>query len=219
MTTTTDRQPESTQEADFNVGGMDCASCVAHVEKALRGTPGVESYRVNLARGRAWARFDPKRTNPEQLAAAVSDVGYPTTPETPGALAATAEDERLRRQEREARAWFRRWVVGAILWFPLEVTHWTLRWVAPDAGHDHGGGPLWMHWLSLAAATIAIVYVGWAFYKSAWSALRRGTSNMDTLIAMGASVAYGYSLVAFAGYLAGAWHTLPDLYFMEAAGL
>jgi Cu+-exporting ATPase len=76
-----------------------------------------------------------------------------------------------------------------------------------------------MHWLALATATVSIVYVGWAFYRSAWGALLRRTSNMDTLIAMGASVAYVYSLVAFVGYLTGAWATLPELYFMEASGL
>ena len=233
--TTTERQADrvggpsltaaAAEEADFSVGGMDCASCVAHVENALRAAPGVESYRVNLARGRASVRFDPARTSPQQLAAVVTDVGYPTVPDTPGAAAGNVEEQRLQRQAREAKAWLRRWVVGAALWFPLEVTHWVLWWAAPAAsphggGHaTHGPDHLWMHWLSLAAATLAVGYVGSAFYRSAWAALRRGTSNMDTLIAMGASVAYGYSLVSFAGHLAGWWRALPDLYFTEATGL
>ena len=207
------------EEADFSVTGMDCASCVAHVEKALRTAPGVEACRVNLARGRAWARFDPNRTNPGDLAAAVSGVGYPTTADTPGVAAGNVEDQRLQRQAREARAWLRRWVVGVVLWLPLEVTHWALWWTGRGDPHAHGDAHLWMHWLSLAAATAAIGYVGWAFYRSAWSAMLRRTSNMDTLIAMGASVAYGYSLAAFGGYLAGWWRTLPDLYFTEATGL
>src|SRR5256885_5089396 len=76
----------------------------------------------------------------------------------------------------------------------------------------------WMPWLALITSTIAITYVGSAFYKSAWSALRHRTSNMDTLIAMGASVAYLYSLIAFLGYLAHQWN-LPTLYFNESAGL
>src|SRR5207302_6843565 len=54
---------------------------------------------------------------------------------------------------------------------------------------------------------------------SAFKGLLRFTTNMDTLIAMGATVAYVYSLVAMFGYLAGAWRTLPDLYFMESTGL
>jgi Cu+-exporting ATPase len=221
-TTTTERHADhgaahETQEADLSVGGMTCASCVAHVEKTLRKTPGVESARVNLARGRASVRYDPAKTDPKAVAAAVTDSGYPATPETPGVLAGNVEEERLHHQAHHARAWLRRWVVGALLWFPLEVTHWVLQWTSPHAGH--GSAHLWMQWLSLATATVAIGYVGWAFYKSAWSALRHGTSNMDTLIAMGASVAYVYSLVAFGGYLLGAWAALPNLYFMEATGL
>ena len=220
MATTTERHAGNaaaggTQEADLAVGGMTCASCVAHVEKALRKSPGVESYRVNLARGRASVSYDPRTTNPETVAAAVTSSGYPTTPETPGILSGNVEEERLHHQAHHARSWFRRWVVGALLWFPVEVTHWVLLWTNPHAIHGHQ----WMHWLSLATATVAIGYVGWAFYKSAWSALRRGTSNMDTLIAMGASVAYVYSLVSFAGYLLGWWATLPSLYFTEATGL
>jgi Cu+-exporting ATPase len=218
MTTTTDRQSATaTREADFSVGGMTCASCVAHVEKALRTAPGVESARVNLARGRASVRFDPAQTDPEKVAAAVSRAGYPAAPESPGIAAGNVEEQRLQRQAHEAKAWFRRWVVAALLWFPVELTHWVLAWTDPHAAHT--GGHLWMHWLSFVTASVAIVYVGAAFYRSAWSALRHGTSNMDTLIAMGASVAYFYSLVAFAGHLAGAWATLPDLYFMEASGL
>ena len=209
-----DTGPHDTQEAALAVGGMTCASCVAHVEKTLRAAPGVEAYRVNLARGRASVQFDPGRTNPHQVAAALTDAGYPSAPETPGVAAGNVEEQRLRRQADEARAWLRRWVVGAVLWFPVEVTHWALQLASPHAAHG-----LWMHWVAFAAATVAILYVGRAFFRSAWAALRHGTSNMDTLIALGAGVAYGYSLVAFAGYLAGRWHTLPDLYFMEAAGL
>ena len=222
MATTTERHADDasahrTQEADLSVGGMTCASCVAHVEKALRKTPGVESYRVNLARGRASVRYDPQTTSPQTVAAVVTDIGYPTTPDTPGILAGNVEEERLHHQAHHARSWLRRWVVGVLLWFPVEVTHWVLQW--SDAHGGHAGGHLWMHWLSLATATVAIAYVGWAFYRSAGSALRRGTTNMDTLIAMGASVAYVYSLVSFAGYLLGRWATLPSLYFTEATGL
>src|SRR6185295_13623801 len=87
------------------------------------------------------------------------------------------------------------------------------------ATSHHEPVSLWIEWLALATSTISIVYVGAAFYKSAFKALLRRTTNMDTLIAMGASVAYLYSLVAFAGYLLGAWQRLPNLYFMESTGL
>src|SRR5438477_382192 len=106
---------------------------------------------------------------------------------------------------------------GIALWAPVEFMHSVLPWFGVHLGPHHGIG--WMDWLSFATATVAIVFIGGAFYRSAWRALVRRTSNMDTLISMGASVAYVYSLVALVGYLAGAWHHLPDLYFMESAGL
>src|SRR3954470_20013368 len=93
----TDAPPEPT-EALIEVGGMTCASCVAHVEKAIRAVPGVESSQVNLARGRAVVRFDPSLTNPDTIAAAVSSAGYPAAPETPGVAAGNVEEQRLQRQ-------------------------------------------------------------------------------------------------------------------------
>jgi Cu+-exporting ATPase len=96
----------------------------------------------------------------------------------------------------------------------MELLHWMMRLVM---GHEHT--QTWMIWASLITSTIAIVYVGRGFYSSAWRALRHGTSNMDTLIATGASVAYGFSLVGLLGYWFGLWDALPNLYFMEATGL
>ncbi|MEA2733656.1 MAG: P-type Cu+ transporter, partial [Humisphaera sp.] len=197
------------------VGGMDCASCVATVERAARKVGGVEQCAVNLARGRAVVRFDPKQTDPDVVAAAITDAGYPTHAETHAG--ANAEEHRVAEHAAHAESWFRRAMVGVALWLPVELLHWTL---ALTSGGEHfAHRHFWMHWVALITSTVAIVYVGWAFYRSAWKALLRGTSNMDTLIAMGASVAYGYSLVAFVGYLAGWWRELPDLYFMEATGL
>lgn len=201
------------REATIAVTGMDCASCVAHVSKAARSVAGVEACDVNLARGRAVVRFDPARTDPEHVAEAISQSGYGAQPEDLSISAAYAEEQRLTRQQAHARAWLRRALAGAALWLPVELTHWILYVTAPHAT-AHG----WMNWVALAASTVALVYVGSGFYRGAWAALKRGTSNMDTLIAMGSTVAYLYSLVAFVGYLLGQW-ALPNLYFMEAAGL
>ena len=208
-------------DADFSVNGMDCASCVAHVERAMTRVPGVQSAQVSLARGRASVRFDPLQTTPETIAAAATDAGYPSAPESPGIAAGNVEEERLQRQTREARAWFRRAVVGAVLWFPLEATHWLT--AAFGAGHAHHvpAHATWMGWAALLTSTVALAYLGGKFYRSAWGALRRGTSNMDTLISMGATVAFGYSLTYFLGGLLGTWQPprLEQLYFMESAGL
>src|SRR5688572_11480484 len=203
------------REAALNVEGMTCASCVAHVSKAARSVPGVQSADVNLARGRAVVQFDPAKTDPSQVAAAITNSGYHAHVEDVSVSAANAEEQRLARQQAHARSWFRRFVVGFALWLPVELTHWILYLTDPHAAHRHG----WMNWLALFTSTIAITYVGSGFYAGAWKALKNRTTNMDTLIAMGSTVAYLYSLVAFLGYLLGWWTTLPHLYFMEAAGL
>jgi Cu+-exporting ATPase len=220
MQTVTPASSDGVTEADFSVNGMDCASCVSHVERAMQSVPGVSSAQVSLARGRAVVRFDPNQATPEAIAAAATDAGYPSAPESPGIVAANVEEQRLQRQAREARSWFWRAVIGSVLWFPLELTHWITRALG-DHSHHAPAHNTWMGWTALAASTIALVYLGGKFYRSAWSALRRGTTNMDTLIAMGASVAYFYSLTYFVGGLLG-WWTPPlkdHLYFMESTGL
>src|SRR2546421_6845330 len=69
-------QDTDPREVTLNVEGMTCASCVAHVQKAVKSVPGVKDAQVNLARGRATVRFDPTQTNPQKLADAVEHSGY-----------------------------------------------------------------------------------------------------------------------------------------------
>src|SRR3954471_4411557 len=92
MSVATEEHPKT--EAAFAVRGMDCASCVAHVEKAARKLEGVEACQVNLARGRAVVQFDPAETDTAQIAAAISDSGYPATVEDPTGSSAVAEAKR-----------------------------------------------------------------------------------------------------------------------------
>ena len=199
-------------EANFSVGGMNCASCVASVEKAIRTVPGVRESHVNLARGRATVRFDPDAADPQRLAAAVTNAGYPTTEEGIDESAGEAERRRVDSQREHARAWLRRAVVGILLWLPLEAIHVVTLFTG---GH---GGVTWATWLGLALSTVSLVFVGGAFFRSAVKSLRHGAANMDVLIAMGAGVAYAYSLTALVGHLAAGW-PLGPLYFGEAAGL
>jgi P-type Cu+ transporter len=205
----------SSDQCILDVSGMDCASCVAHVSKAAASLPGVTKADVNLARGRAVVQFDPAQVAPEQIASAITDAGYPAKPQDHQRDPAAAEEHRLQSQREHANEWFRRAVAGVALWLPVEAMHWLTLLFGGHAPH-HGIG--WLDWLAFATSTIAIIFIGGAFYRSAWRALLRRTSNMDTLIAMGASVAYGYSLAALIGALAGRWN-LPHLYFMEATGL
>lgn len=198
-------------QAVLAVEGMTCASCVAHVQKAALAVPGVRQCNVNLARGRAVIEFDSGRTNVAEVARVISQAGYASEPEAADLPAGAAEQRRLEKQRDHARQWLGRAILGIVLWLPLEVFHWI------SGGHPLAHMPV-MLWISLASATLAIIFVGGAFYRSALAALRQRTSNMDTLIALGASVAYGYSLVALIGWKLALWPA-SQFYFMESAGL
>jgi Cu+-exporting ATPase len=214
---TTMNSSSSTQDAAISIAGMNCASCVAHVTKAARSVPGVEDCDVNLARGRASVKFDPAKTDADQIAAAITASGYLAELETPGIAAGNVEEQRLQKQIHHANQWLRRAIAGLLLWLPVEIAHWVLWLFFPHAHLAHGA----LIWIALVTSTIAIIYVGGSFYKSAWNALRHRTSNMDTLIAMGAGVAYGYSLIYFAGGLTNLWPPPAggQLYFMESTAL
>jgi Cu+-exporting ATPase len=199
--------------ATISIGGMNCASCVAHVSKAARSLRGVSSVEVNLAGGRAVVRFDPEQTDADKISAEITESGYPAEPASePGRESAQKRsDARIH----HARGWLHRAIVGAILWLPVEIFHWVSQLFLPHALH------LTINWAALITSSIAMLYVGGSFYRSAWSALRHRTTNMDTLIAMGASVAYLYSLIYFVGGLFGRWRppAVDDLYFMESSAL
>jgi Cu+-exporting ATPase len=96
-------------------------------------------------------------------------------------------------------------VIGLGIWIPMAIVHWGVA----DAS--------WRPWFLLAGATIVIATAGWGFYRSAAAAARRLTTNMDTLIAMGATTAYVYSLIVFVAHFAN--HAEQTFYFSEAAAL
>jgi Cu+-exporting ATPase len=177
--------PETT--LDVAIAGMTCASCVDRVEKALRRVPGVVDVAVNLATERARIRaVVPEQTILPALTDAVRRAGYTASPHA-GATERAAAGEAAAQQR--ARADWLRFIVGALLTIPLLVEM---------AVHIAGG-----HWrlpplLALALATPVQVWIGARFYVAGWKALRARTGNMDLLVALGTSAAYGFSLVRVA---------------------
>src|SRR5690348_5542764 len=110
---------EPAAEAALSVSGMNCASCVAHCDKAARSVAGVSRAQVNLARGRAVVQYDPAQTDPAKVAAAITDSGYTASPESPTIPAASTEHEHHHHHASERRAWSRRALIGVLLWFPV----------------------------------------------------------------------------------------------------
>ncbi|MDF2742137.1 MAG: copA [Actinomycetia bacterium] len=194
MTDTT-REPTAPTDIgrlDFEVQGMTCGSCAVRVQRVLGRQPGVAGAEVNFATGKA--RVVPGGTvDVGGLQAAVERIGYRITPV-----------EAARKTDAEASAedsWRQRLLVAVPLAAALVV---LAMWP---------GGAMEQTWGRLAAAVLATpvqFWVGWPFLREAARRARRGTANMDTLIAMGTLAAYGFSV---AQLLTGGM----DLYFEAAA--
>ncbi|MDX9707400.1 MAG: heavy metal translocating P-type ATPase [Azospira sp.] len=179
------------QTLDLAVSGMSCAACATRIEKVLRRIDGVEAS-VNLAAERARVRFVPGHAMPADLIAAIEKAGF-------GARIAddrSREEEKARRAA-EYRAELRRFWIAAALTLPLVA---QMGWMFSGDG-GHGGGhmvdPI-PRWLQLVLATPVQFWIGRRFYDGAWKALRGGGftgANMDVLVALGTSMAWGFSAV------------------------
>ena len=176
-----------TAKAALHIGGMTCAACVMHVEKALKGVAGVSDAQVNLATERASVEFIPGVADLDGFRQAVARAGYRA--DSGDAVGDKAELERLAKvhEIRELRTRLIFAAVSGVLLF-LGTFH-ALPWVEPLMGWVYYPFVLW------ALATPVQFWAGWAFYTSGIGALRHGTANMHTLIAMGTSTAYCFSVV------------------------
>ncbi|HNP72453.1 MAG TPA: heavy metal translocating P-type ATPase [Kouleothrix sp.] len=217
-----------TDQLDIPVTGMTCASCSSRVERALKKVPGVLSASVNLASEQASLTYLPTQAGWPEFKAAIENAGYGVV-EIDDA-SATPEDTEAAARARELAQKRRKLMVGIALGLPLFVLSmardfgliapWlTPFWAANEQAMGHGA-TMTMHyparadilnWLFLALATPVQFYSGWDYYVHAWKALRARTANMDTLIALGSSAAYVYSVALLAFGLAG------HVYFETAA--
>ncbi|MDG2030580.1 MAG: cation-translocating P-type ATPase [Phycisphaerales bacterium] len=193
----------------LEIDGMHCSSCVAHVEEALTSVEGVAGAAVSLADSTAEIRG--KGLEAGQLVEAVRAAGYTAEPiALRRSLAEEREDLERRISVRSVR-WRRRVQLGLATWFPLAFVHWF----GGSVGISMES--LLTQWIIAGVATLSFVYVGAAFFRSAWDALRVGTSNMDTLVSVGSISAYLFSLVELILRTTGSQNV--PLYFVEVAGL
>jgi len=187
--------PSGPQKVTLNVTGMTCASCVSHVEEALREVPGVISASVNLATEKATVAYDTAQTDIEAMRLAVEDAGYGVAGTSVEEAAPDALEQAHRRESRDLRR--KLWFSGSIGLFMLLVS------ISGLSG-DWMPGFLGNHYLLWALATPVQFWAGLQFYRGAWGALKHRTTNMNTLIAVGTSAAYLYSVAAilFPGFFA-----------------
>ena len=196
-------------QIELKVDEMSCAACSSVVEKALNAVDGVTSSAVAVSTGRA--TITGTNLDGEALAIASTNAGYPAEVVDEGIDPAKLAIEIETRQKKNASAWKRRAIIGVAIWAPFEALHWS----AEPLGIQ---GP-WVPWVMLIASTVAMVLVGSGFFVSAFSAAKRMQTNMDTLITIGASAAYFFSLFLFVAKELFEHDLQHPMYFMEAAAL
>lgn len=184
-----------TQETTLSVGGMTCAACTARVERALTATPGVARVSVNLATERAVIEFDPGEANPEALAEVIRDAGYDVL-DIAGGQTERHDAEREAR-ERERQVLQRRLGVAAAFTVPLFLLEMVPMMIPPlhralmqVVSHQ----TIWL--ISFVLASVVQFGPGRKFYAQGWAAVRHRSPDMNTLVMLGTSAAYGYSVVA-----------------------
>jgi len=183
---------------DFGVEGMTCASCVGRVERAIRKVPGVADVAVNLASGQARVMFTTDTPEAELVTAAVTKAGY--------GVSIKAAEQADEGQAEESRRALLHTGIAAVLTLPL---------FAGMVLSLAGSPAMLPGWVQLALATPVQFWLGFRFYRTGWKAVRAGAGNMELLVALGTSAAYGLSLYL----LIRAWVVggMPDLYFDASA--
>jgi Cu+-exporting ATPase len=191
------RQNSATTE--LLVSGMTCANCARHVAEAIQSVSGVRSATVSLKNKSATVRWHPGvPQNVPAVIEAVKQAGYEAKEiqaDDRGASCACTESKH--------KNWRLNLWLGVAVTAALMIGEWILGLAMTP----------WFQWLSFVLAGIVQIFCGAQFYRGAWRRLKIGASNMDTLVALGSTTAFGYSAWALLTGVGG------HLYFMEAAAI
>ena len=222
----------------FDVDGMTCAACQAHVDRAVSKLDGVQSVAVNLLAGSMLVDYDPAQVSPDDICTAVDRAGYSASPVSTGTDAANSSgnaqarsgaahmESPTKKLEATASAMRTRLIISIIFLIPLfyiGMGH-MLGWPLPSVFTDH------THSMTLALTElvllIPIVYVNDAYFINGFKSLVHGAPTMDALIAVGATASIAWSLYAMfimadqlaAGQVHEAMMTSMDNLYFESAG-
>ncbi|KOO57317.1 metal ABC transporter ATPase [Rheinheimera sp. KL1] len=190
------------EQIQLNINGMSCASCVGRIEKALAKVTGVEQVSVNLAS--ETATVSGLSVSTDLLLAAVEKAGYQ----------ASLPEKKIQAEQKQTAFYQQEW------WPVLASMVLTLPLVLPMVGLLFGQD--WMlaaFWQWLLATPVQF-YFGARFYKAGWAAVKAGSGNMDLLVAIGTSAAYGLSLYLWWSFTAlHGQHGAPHLYFESSSAV
>ena len=220
----------------FDVGGMTCAACQAHVDRAVNKLDGVQSVAVNLLAGSMLVDYDPAQVTPDDICTAVDRAGYSASPVDAGTAGSSGSaqarsgaahmESPTKKLEATASAMRTRLIISIIFLIPLfyiGMGH-MLGWPLPGIFTDH------IHSMTLALTElvllIPIVYVNDAYFINGFKSLVHGAPTMDALIAVGATASIAWSLYAMfimadqlaTGQVHEAMMTGMDNLYFESAG-
>lgn len=212
------KETNTSKRVNLSLFGMHCSSCALIIEKSLSKTSGVKKAHVNFASEKALITYDDSIIKKETLVEVVKKTGYSAT-------VINDKDTQfdVEKRKQEIKSLFNKFVISLILSFPMlyfmlfDFFSWIpgKAFLLPLVGI-----------ISFILATPVQLIIGRGFYKGAWSALRMKTFNMDSLIAIGTTVAYLYSVINYIFYFFNSksligigGNKIPELYFETAAFL
>lgn len=203
-------------QARVEIDGMTCASCVSRVQKALEDVEGVRRVAVNFATEAASIDYDPSiddSTLRERAGEAIDRAGYEVREEKSSGGQTTETSRVSDRRAKEAQEWKLRWIWGLVLTLPIVGLQMGPMWFGLEL--SRAGESLRLGTLAYLTA-VTLVYVGWPYLQGAWKGLKHFSANMDTLVALGSSVAFVFSTIQAVRFFAGAEGDL-EVYFDGAA--
>lgn len=201
---------------NFGITGMHCASCAGLIRQSVASLPGVKEVSVNFASEKARVVYEPSSVNETEIIGKIKKAGYRAAE-----ASADPEDDRARRAK-EIKSYRNKFIAGTVLSLPM------LLFMIMDFVAIPGGSALlpWVGLISFILSAPVQFVIGAGFYKGMWSSLRMKTFGMDSLIAIGTTTAFAYSVANFVAYW---WRTgsvlgsmggkIPELYFETAAFL
>ena len=195
--------------------GMSCASCARNIEQAISSVPGVSEANVNFGAEQATVKYNIQKTNLEKIQTAVKAAGYSAYSLQEQEMITGVDDAEKAERLAETRSLIRKVVIGAVISIVLiggslpAMLGINLPWI-----------PAWLHnpWFQLVLSAPVQFWCGYGFYINFWKALKHHAATMDTLIALGTSAAYFYSVFAtvFPNFFINEG-LMPEVYYESAA--
>ena len=175
------------KKAEFTISGMHCASCASIITKALNGEDGVTDGNVNYSTAKATVSFDETKINEDKIMSLIADKGF----KAEESLANSQEESINKREENLKKEIFdlqNKFLLGLFFAVPSFIIGMVFMWIGIMIPYQN--------YILWALATPVQFYIGWTFYQGTWNSLKNRSANMDTLVALGTTAAYLFSIYA-----------------------